>query len=189
MKNAQMDDENRARAKATFNFDLVTDWLQIVTSLVVIAGLGLVIRELEQTRELTQAQLTSEGWARLSERNMAIVGEDGAAVLAKACDQPEALTSSEVRVMQAITDDRINDIRRIFALSVDSGLYTDYGTDWTRFSERTFERVFATEFGRRWWNLNRHRWAPQVVELGNRYLEKLGEPSCNNLTKELLEAG
>ena len=54
-------DGKRERSRATF--DLVTDWLQIITSVVVIAGLGLVFWELQQARELTQAQLTSEGRA------------------------------------------------------------------------------------------------------------------------------
>lgn len=163
---------------------MLTDWLQIITSVVVIAGLGLVIWELKQARELTQAQLTSEGWARLSERNMAIVGENGAAVLAKACDQPGTLTSSEARVMEAITNDRLNAVNRIFALNVDAGLYTGTGVDWTRFAKLSFEEIFSTEFGRRWWKVTRHRWAPEVVALGNQYLDEVGEPSCGDVARE-----
>ncbi len=183
MQDSKTDDGKQQRPRATF--DLVTDWLQIITSVVVVAGLGLVIWELQQARELTQAQLTSEGWARLSERNMAIVGENGAEVLAKACDQPSALTSTDVRIMEAITHDRLSAISRIHALNLDAGLYTGAGADWTRFSEQTFSDIFATEFGRGWWNATRHRWAPEIAELGDRYLDQAGRLTCGDLAREI----
>ncbi len=182
MKDSQTSDEMRQRSRASF--DSVTDWLQIITSFVVIAGLGLVIWELKQARELTQAQLTSEGWARQSERNMAIVGENGAAVLAKACDQPGTLTSGEGRIMEAITIDRLNAVSRIFALHIDAGLYSGSGVDWTRFAGLTFEEIFSTEFGRRWWKVTRHRWVPDVVALGDRFLSEVGVPSCGDVARE-----
>ncbi len=183
MKDSQPSNGERECSRATF--DLVTDWLQIITSAVVIAGLGLVIWELKQARELTQAQLTSEGWARLSERNMAIVGENGAEVLAKACDQPDALTRTDVEIMQVITHDRLTAINRIHALNLDAGLYTGAGMDWTRFSEQTFRDIFATEFGRVWWRATRQRWAPEVTELGDRYLDQAGRLTCGDLAREL----
>ncbi len=150
-----------------------------------IAGLGLVIWELQQARELAQAQLTSEGWARLSERNMAIVGEAGAEVLAKACDQPGALTAADLQVMEAITFDRLNAVNRIHALNRDAGLYSGDGADWTRFSQQAFGEIFATEFGRGWWRATRHRWEPEVAELGDRYLDQAGRLTCGDVARQI----
>ena len=164
--------------RSSTTFDLVTDWLQIATGFVVIAGMGLVIWELEQARQLTQAQLTSEGWARLSERNLAIIGDGGAQALAKACERPDELTSEELRVMNAITQDQLNALARILALSKDADLYSEDDSDWTRFSDRMFATVFSTQFGRDWWSLMRESYEPEIVQLGDGFLAGLGEPNC-----------
>lgn len=167
--------------------ELITDWLQIATGIVVIVGLALLIWELEQARELTQAQLTSEGWARLSERNLVLVEKSNAQVLTKACEEPGQLSNVELTMLDLITQDRLNALNRIYALSRDAQLYLDQDRDWSRFSESTFNRIFATQFGRVWWEQSKNSAPIEIVAIGDSILQSSGSPSCGEFYEKLIQ--
>ena len=61
----------------------VNAWIQIATSLAVVIGLALVIWELQQNREATQSQLTTEGLHMMNQFHTSVLGEHPADVLAK----------------------------------------------------------------------------------------------------------
>ena len=54
----------------------LSDWVQIVTAVAVIAGLGLVLWELRQAENLTRAQLSSEANLNFQQIQAAIIGDD-----------------------------------------------------------------------------------------------------------------
>jgi len=72
----------------------IFNWIQTVTGLAVLVGLGLVIWELQQNREAMQSQLTSDGWQMLTNRNASVLGESPAEALAKGCEAPSTLTAA-----------------------------------------------------------------------------------------------
>ncbi len=78
-------------------------WIQLLTSVWVFLGLGLVIWELQQVRTLARAQLTSDNFSinfSISfASSTAIMGEDAAKVLAKACLEPGALNLRETTLL------------------------------------------------------------------------------------------
>ena len=54
----------------------LSDWVQIITGFAIVLGLGLVIWELQQSREATMAQLTNEGFAQVGQQNATVMGGD-----------------------------------------------------------------------------------------------------------------
>jgi hypothetical protein len=69
--------------------------IQVVTSVAVLIGLALVVWELRQSREATSSQLTSDGIAHASALSTAVMSGQTAGVLARACDDPTKLTTSD----------------------------------------------------------------------------------------------
>ena len=69
------------------NAQAIANWVQIITSVAVLVGLGLVVFELNQTRTLVKTQLTSDGF---------IIGV-AALVLALASEMAGALVERRVR--------------------------------------------------------------------------------------------
>ena len=70
---------------ANFGYRQADLWVQAVTATAVILGLALVIWELRESRSLAQAQIIQDRWIELSQNQLAIIGEGGAAALAHAC--------------------------------------------------------------------------------------------------------
>ena len=58
---------------------------QLITTIAVLIGLGFVIWELQQTRTLARAQLSSDGWAETSADKRVMLGENFADTFAKRC--------------------------------------------------------------------------------------------------------
>ena len=79
----------------------LNDWVQIATGITLVLGLGFIIWELQQSREATISQLTSDGFVYAGQQNATIMGEDLALVIAKACEAPEDLTTSDLVVLEA----------------------------------------------------------------------------------------
>lgn len=99
--------------------------IQSITSIAVIAGLGLVVWELQQNREAATAQLTSDGFMYTSAVNQTVMGEDTANVLAKACDNPEDLTRADYYVLDNYYLEILARFRRITFLQQRTSLYDD----------------------------------------------------------------
>lgn len=72
---------------------------QIVSGVILVVGVVLVVMELRQAKALAQAQLISDSFAIQADRLVAQLGEDPAAVLAKACEGTEPLTYADAAVL------------------------------------------------------------------------------------------
>ena len=84
----------------------------MVTGVAVLAGLVLVIWELQQTRALVTTEITQNRMNELSQDSTAVYGEQAAEVLAKACRNPASLTDSEKIILDLYF---WNAMRRAFA--------------------------------------------------------------------------
>ncbi len=89
------------------NSQTVANWIQVLTGIALLVGLVLVIFELQQTRDLVRAQLTSDGFRSLSENQRAFLGESFAETYAKACFSPDSLSDAELIQMHAYHEDQI----------------------------------------------------------------------------------
>lgn len=103
--------------------------IQVLTGIAVIAGLALVVWELQQNREATTSQLTSDGMTFVSTLNTVVMGEQTADVLAKACDSPDELTRSEYYVLDNYYAEVLNRYRRIALLKVRGSFYEEASFD------------------------------------------------------------
>ena len=103
----------------------LNDSIQLATGIAIVLGLALVLWELNQSREATKSQLTSDGWGQIGQQNASIVGERLASVIAKACDQPDALTTTDLVVLEAHIEEQVNAIWRISSLMKRGSFYDE----------------------------------------------------------------
>lgn len=151
-------------------------WTQLFTVVSVLAGLALVVWELQQARELAFAQLAVDAHAIDVQEVVALLGESPAEVLAKSCES-ETLTDAELEVLYASFQ---LDVLRSSRLEwINAAGYDEF--DWKGGAEVNLRRIFDSERGREWWRDNLETMlggGPDLVDFGNRVLSKLGPPDC-----------
>ncbi|MEM7002128.1 MAG: hypothetical protein AAF529_15165 [Pseudomonadota bacterium] len=123
------------------------DWLQLLTNLAVVAGLGLLIYELNQSRDLVRSQVVDSVYGAAVTRNLALLGESPEKAIAKSVFHPEQVTENDAIVL--------------------SQFYTALLVSWLRnkdergvgYFEDMYAQVVASEAyflntvpGRKWWN-------------------------------------
>jgi len=96
-------------------------WIQILTSVSVILGFGLVVWQLQLTRDSIAVQFPLFNISDASADLSAVYGENAAEVLAKACFQPDAMSNSDRVVLQHYFS---NKIYRIYNVYWQSGFNT-----------------------------------------------------------------
>lgn len=165
----------------------LTNWIQIIAGIAVLAGLGLVVWELQQTRELVSAELAADGLMHVSQQHLAVMGEGTAKALANACDDPASLTTEEMIVLSSYYAELINRMRRVREIASRSDVYLGEG-GWQRW-RGNFNKVFETDFGRWWWLSAKYE--PDIKDAGDKILEGLGPVDCashySSYTKSVTE--
>ena len=127
------------------DFERLNQWLLLGSHLGILASLLLVGFQIQQTTELTKAQLFSDITSSRMEMAGATLGENPAPILAKALKEPDALTESELYVMDAYLIRGLNEVRRALVLErvgLDVGITAP---------ENTLAFYFGNEFAQRWW--------------------------------------
>jgi hypothetical protein len=168
----------------------VSDWVQILSSIAIVGGLVLVFFELQQSREVAEAQIASDQFAMLSAHETAMFGDIGAKSYAKACLEPDKLTGEEARVVTAYLDTRLLVIRRMYDISDRTSFYGDDNSrrSWTR---SYVGSILNTEYGRLWWAQSRNLWTrvlPEAVSIGDEILaDPYGFPDCQRWFPDYLK--
>jgi len=139
----------------------------------VLAGVGFVIWELEQQRELLRLEMFSEGTITNREISMSGAGENPAVVLAKACESTESLTTEDLITLNFFYGETIETINRMRLL--ENGLYPENAWEGNLLVGR-FSFIFSTAAGRAWWES--FGVDPDVREPVDAYLATLGPPNC-----------
>jgi len=103
----------------------LNDWVQTITGVAIVFGLMLVIWELQQSREATMSQLSSDAFQIQAQLGSAVIGEQSAEVLAKACYAPSELTDGELYVLDHFYGELVNRVRRILWLSKRGSFYSE----------------------------------------------------------------
>ena len=130
------------------NPERVTIWIQVATGIAVVAGLGLVVWELQQVKTLTRAQLTSDHFAAEFGLDASVMGENPSDTLAKACSDPTQLSHSEVRILSELYGTRLEFVERIKILTQRDGIYEE--GYWETRLRTELAQVFDSAFGRVW---------------------------------------
>ena len=163
----------------------VGNWFQFVSMVAVMVGLILVIWELRQAREIVAAQIGADAFILMSQQSAAVMGEDAAKAIAKACDHPESLTTEEMVVLSSYYAQLIQRIRRTFIIDRRSDILEGDG-GWQQWAALNFSAVFSTSFGRWWWNTT--AWEPEIKGVGDEILRGMGPPDCEGYFKGFKES-
>jgi hypothetical protein len=123
-----------------------SNWFQIVSNVAIIFGLGLVVYELNQSKQFIHAELANEHFTRLSNRQLTIMGEDPRNAIAKAALRPSALNERDAVTLQAFYTEVINGWSGLHLTSEVIGA----DLDWRFAVEWEARLYFSTEPGRRW---------------------------------------
>jgi hypothetical protein len=149
--------------------EMINVWAQIITGIAVIAGLGLVVWELQITRQASvdmYALITvSDGSADIS----SMYGEQGAEVMAKACFEPSSLSNAELFIVSKYFDNRVN---RIYQNMWQSNFNGDEG--WKQISQGWLKEILSF---------------PQGETYVQRVIDTRGEVQMNQLFKDVIAEG
>jgi hypothetical protein len=145
-----------------------SDWVQVVTTFAIVASIGLVLFEIRQGREVAQAQLVSDEYALQASLLHTTIGEDFAAALVKACDQPLELTRLETEVMEAWIAAKLAEIHRHRRISTQTGFYDEY-LEWESSVRGALGAVLGTAYGRHSWKSGRQGFEsnPEILEIAD----------------------
>ena len=156
------------------NSQVISNWIQITTGIALVAGLALVVWELQQAEKVARAQLSSDSFAQGAQVQTSLIGEEAGEAMAKACTDPESLTDGELMVLFSVYRSQLNLNRRLYIVEERSGLYEG---DWRRYAPGAFANIFDTSVGRAWW---KHVAIvdQQYRKVGDDILSELGPPDC-----------
>ena len=84
------------------NSQTVAIWVQVLTGIAVLIGLGLVVWELQQARELTLVQMGQGSMSDITQDFSAQYSEGASRALARACFLPKDLTEEDSVVLDMI---------------------------------------------------------------------------------------
>ena len=157
--------------------DKIQNWIQLVTSIAVIVGLILVVYELQQARDLAQAQLTMDNYAIQASMLNTMKGESPSKSKATACINPSALTPEDMEVLSAYYQQLLFRTIYINQINKGSGLLD---SNWEWIIERNFKIILQTDYGRAWWDtVGRPNYINQIRTIGDRLFDDPKQiPNC-----------
>jgi hypothetical protein len=151
----------------------IIDIVQVLTGLAVLVGIVLVVLELRQTRAISIAQLTSDGYGQAMQLAMANLGEAPHETHAIACTQPEKLTDGDYQVLNSYYLVLLQQATRAYIISIRTGFYSE---TWKGIAEGSISDILETVPGRIWWRKFKSELPPAFQEIGSQILES-GESS------------
>ena len=120
------------------------DLVQLITSIAVVIGLGLIVWELQLNQRLVRTQLSSEHFSEQMANWRARLGDNPAQVIAKGYSNPEELTDEEMINIQADTELLYQMVIRMRMINELGG----FGIPWEAYAREQFRHILGTPFGR-----------------------------------------
>jgi hypothetical protein len=155
----------------------ISNLIQLATGISIVIGLVLVIWELQQNREAVASQLTSDGFMQTAGSNQAVMGEQTANVLSKACYKPTELTAADYYVLDHYYSELIQRTFRLSTLSKRGSFYSnEYAENGNR---ESWGRLFESSIGRAFWKAKRRIVDPDVRAIGDAQLENWSGAECD----------
>ena len=122
------------------------NWIQILTSIAVLAGLGLVIWELRQARTLTQVELSQHTMSDITQDFSSLYGDQGAEALTRACFFPDKMTETDAVILDFFFWNQTYRARRL-KLQVD---VAGFNPRWKRAAEFSAKYIAGYPQGKKW---------------------------------------
>ena len=151
--------------------DEIGDWIQIVATIGVVAGLMLVAIELRQNSNLARAEMNSQmGFAWQSVQS-ALRDREFAAVFRKSIEQPHELEFDERLMIHGYYRDLVGILTREM-LMIGRGVFVD---DSKYVAAQVVRQGLGTEYGRTWWAQNKVGYFPSLVAAIDEALKRADE--------------
>jgi hypothetical protein len=147
-------------------FDLkgLNDWLQLVASVGVILGLGLVAYELRQQHNLARAEMGSDMFSAFQSWNQSAQSESILRVTVKAADRPDELTSEEHLLLDMYYWNTVIVFPIREAYMQRRGVFGNEMTedDLANMAQIAGSIILATPYGEAWYEVNRSEMYPHI---------------------------
>jgi len=139
----------------------LSDWLQVIGSFGVLAGLVLVTLQMKQSTDLVRAELRSnadDAWINIDASKQS---ETFSIVLAKSIIEPQNLTTAEVLELDGYLFTYMDQLIR------DSALYRQGISDDPpeALVHGSLQDYFGNKFARAWWAETKWKFDPELVEV------------------------
>ncbi len=147
------------------------DWIQIISTLAVLAGLTMVIAQLQQSHHQAQAQLILDDYLSMYEHQYSLMGDDPAAAIAKARVSPDQLTDREKIIVNAhltVEYERMTAYEYIYGRT---GLFDG---EWESVVPFLVEEYYYYPYAKEWiirYQQRRQDWSPEVDRAFREYLQ------------------
>lgn len=163
------------------NSDQLSRSLSILANVGVLAGLVFVAIELNQNTEQLALELQWQVTDRMYQNNRDLLGENPAAILAKAITEPQNLTFEEFQIANAILFNFLNVWEDRYFL-YQAGLLED--SEWKSFVIEDIRMTLGYPFAKAWWAGAKQVFEPELV----RYVdERLQEADLKSEYQNYLE--
>ncbi len=141
----------------------LSNWFQVGASLAVVFSIGLLVFELEQQRELAQAQFIVDAQGLRMATDVAVLGEEMGSVLSRACFTPEALTADDLIKLDLYFGLRLAGIATLLDAETLGGAERP---TWNRRLKTDFVKIWGYEIGQAWWR-DQKGWNPQIRQVAS----------------------
>jgi hypothetical protein len=121
-------------------------WIQLLGNLAIVAGIGVVIFELNQNKQLAYAQMFAQGHSELDNQFLAMQGEDPQRAFFKAEFCPDELMGEEVVTLSAYYERWVSSWLRVYR----TNRIADLDRPWRLVVEKDVRTVFSSRIARRW---------------------------------------
>lgn len=150
------------------------EWLQILSNLAILIGLGFVYWEIQQNQDLTRVQLASDAMIMRGDRANSLMGESPELVLIKACVQPEELDASDKIILAQIFQSRLAEATRARNTAIQTDIGITYELSWAY----AFRSMLNYEYGKEYYDRLRVNLPDDLIEIGDRELANSSNSDC-----------
>ena len=136
------------------------DWLQLLTNIAVVIGIGVLIYELNQTHLYNRSQVIAVDYQTLTDINLAMVGDNPAGAFAKSVTDPDQLTLEERFIVDTYLEAFLMEIMYVghmYSIGVIENPFPDVSP-----RKGLVRRYLSHRFGRDWWGRNQDRFPESV---------------------------
>jgi hypothetical protein len=152
--------------------------VQLATGIAVLFGLALVVWELQQTRQIAEAQRVNDGYTLLINDVRSMLGESFGEVYAKGCIEPSKLTDGEILQMREYYDANLFLIRRMRDIDVTEA----FTLDWEEYAPGYIRHWLDSKVGRLHYEDRLRRGLdPKIQQIAAEILESDLTTPCNDL--------
>ncbi len=151
------------------NSDRLNHWLTLFANIGVLAGIVFLALEIRQNSELARLQFAEDRQALWQQGEIAVFGDDIAAVWEKSILDPASLTLAETRSLDAYLAFQLTNASRVLQLEIAGLLESGYTEDYI---EGNLPFFFDTEFAKVWWEVEGRTWGDELVLLAEPVIDR-----------------